>query len=327
MIVTISFLAVYLKVGSRTLLKYAATIKPYAQFYISADWIGTPQVSTQKLVFFFGDSTLQRGFDENHEGTAEMLESELRRTYPDLGKVSVLRKSFGSATLYHFYCMLFLAEKYSPDLVIIPVNWMWLGMKSPGGYFLGKQHLSKIAGVVPMREYFSSNKGNPLRQVGVSPKDKISYMMDIPLLHMTGMRLWIRERLCLPETEGTASTIDWFPMSPPGYAELCPGHQSIDLLRYVAETAEKRNIRVLFYIVPSETMLGDRFPLEPDQFKCSVEQILNASETRTTRGLNFARLLNADQFIDSVHYGASGHRDMARVLAPEVYLELSEKVE
>ncbi len=69
MIVTISFLAVYLKVGSQTLLKHAVVIKPYAKFYLSTDWIEEPQESTHKLVFFFGDSTLQRGFDENHEGT------------------------------------------------------------------------------------------------------------------------------------------------------------------------------------------------------------------------------------------------------------------
>ena len=112
MIVSISFLAVYLKVGSRPLLKHAAIVKPYASFYLSDDWIGERQESPQKLVFFFGDSTLQQGFDENHEGTAEMLESELRRTYADLGEVSVIRKSFGSATLFHFYCMLFLAEKH-----------------------------------------------------------------------------------------------------------------------------------------------------------------------------------------------------------------------
>jgi len=176
--------------------------------------------------------------------------------------------------------------------------------------------------MAPISEYFSSDKRNPLTQAGISPIEKIIYMMDMPFLCMAGAKIWIRERLELPELRKESQGIQWWWFDQGGgYPALCPEHRSIDLLRYVAETAEKRNIRVLFYIVPFQY---NNYKRDPESFECSVRQLNDASTTRTTRCVNLAKLLSADQFINTLHYGASGHQDIAKALIPEIHKLLAE---
>lgn len=304
-------------VGKRALLQRAAAVRPYAKMYLRVGGMQTGDRSAEKLIFFFGDSTLLFGRNSRGQSSAEILESGLRNQYPELGSVSVVRWAFGSATLFHFYCLMFQAEKQSPDLIIIPINWFWFGAETANW---SEMHLRQMASMTPISELFSIDKGNPLRQAGISLEDRFLYSLDMYLLCGAGMKIWVREKLDLPPLEKESAEIQWAPLRSGSLTMLCPEHPTVDLIRYIAKTAESRNIRILFYISPRsiEEWLK-RGVLDPELLACSVERVLEASATRTTECADLMTLLSLDQFTDGLHYDFSGHRDIADALTPEVY--------
>lgn len=321
------YFAVFFIMGKRALLQRATIIRPYAEFYLTTDWIGDAEKSADKLVFFFGDSTLLGGRDKQGRGAAEMVGAELKARHPELGQVSVVNKAFGSATLFHFYCLMFRAEKYSPDLLIIPLNWYWFGAETD--YWSGKQHLRQMASMVPIREYFSPENGNPLELAGVSLADRILYSLDMYLLCGAGLKVWISERFDLPMMLKRPAKPQWLPLGSAGFRSvLCPSHPSVDLLRYIANTANDRDLRVLFYIAPMPYEKVQQWEKhDPDLFECSIQRLLNASTTRNTRCINLVKLLSVDQFTDGLHYNFSGHVDITEALVPQVHMELSAEAE
>ncbi len=314
------YISILVAVGDIPLLRRAVRARPYASFYIEKDWVKkVGGESTDRLVFFFGDSTVLAGRNSKGQGVAEMLELELRSRYSELGKVTVIRKAFGGATLFHFYCLMFQAEHSSPDLLIIPINWTWLGAETD--YWHGKQHLNQMASMVPISELFSSDKGNPLRYAGISLLDMFFFRIDKYVLCATGMKIWVREKFRFPPLRVENVGVQWLPFGSGGYQTvLCPEHRSVDILHCMSKTAERRNIPILFYLSPIPLYAVEQSPtFDRDLFECSVDRLLTASTTRTTQCVDLTGLLGAKRFTDGLHYTSRGHRDLAAALAPEAY--------
>lgn len=307
--------------GNNVLLSRAQTVQPYAKCYVTPDCLKRGN-RPDKLIFFFGDSTIEGLEADDDVGSAELLQSDLENRLPDLGKVSVVRWSFGSATLFHFYCMMFLSQKYNPDLLIIPVNWFWFGSRTPIGWWHGSAHLHMAAGMVPFTEYLSNKEANPLRQSGITPADKFIYLLDRERLISIGMKLWIRDELHLPRLlDYTDTRWRWFGEGA-GFINLCSDDSPLELLRYFAETAEELNVRIIFYIVPvSSSMRVKSEVRDPSLFKCSAERIVQACTTQTTTCLDLSQLLSSNQFYDSLHYNLDGQKQVERALVPEIYQE------
>lgn len=312
----ISILAI---VGDTALLRRAVIARPYASFYLKKDWSRAVNAPADRLIFFFGDSTILKGRTSKGQGVAEMLESELLCRYPELGNASVIRKAFGGANLFHFYCLMFQAEQYSPDLIVIPINWLWLGAETD--YWSGEQHLNQMASMVPITEFFSSDKGNPLRHAGISLLDMSFYRIDKYFLCATGMKIWTREKLQFPVLRIENIGVQWLPFGSGGYhTVLCPEHRSVDILQYMSKTAEHRNIPILFYLAPIPLYAVEQSDaFDRDLFECSVNRLLTASATRTTRCVDLTGLLGANRFTDGLHYTPTGHWDLAKALAPEAH--------
>ncbi len=116
-----------------------------------------------------------------------MLEEELNSENPDLGKVNVVRWSFGAATMFHQYCMMFEAEKYSPDLVIFPVNWLWFGQS--GAVTRNTFRFLHMSAMAPLSEQFQSDPGNPLKIEGITASDQLVYFMEPHSLCAKGLKI------------------------------------------------------------------------------------------------------------------------------------------
>lgn len=277
-----------LAIGRGTLLEYAGDLRPYAPFYRADPYSAAEGAPADKLVFFLGDSCLLMGGTDG-ERIAEIVRSRLISEYPELGGVSLTKWAFGSATLFHHYCLMFEAERHSSDLVIIPINWAWLSSTSYG--WRRSFHFRGISGRAPISEQFNSDKGNPLRMEGISLADQLLYSTDVYVLYAKGAKLWMRQRIGIsPSSEGEAEAdlkTELFPQlargggsKPKGeenyflYAVLHPDHPSLDLVRYVAKTTE-----------------------------C----------------LDLATLLEPEQFMDNLHFADSGHLEIAKTLSPEIH--------
>ena len=323
-IILVIYLLVFVVVGKAELLRRAAQARPYATFYIKKDWPEAERKSEGRLILFFGDSTLLKGRSSKGRGAAEMLESKLVNQYPDLGNISVIRKAFGGATLFHFYCLLFQVQEYSPDLIIIPINWVWLGAETD--YWRGKEHLNQMASMVPIGEFFSAEKGNPLKYAKISLWDISLYQLDMFSLCATGMKIWIREKLRLPALKTEDIGVQWMPFGSGGsYTVLCPEHPSLDILKYISKTAERRNIRVLFYLAPLPLYKMENSPtFDRDLFQCSVGNVMAACATQETECMDLTGLLGANSFTDGLHYNTRGHAKLAAALAPKIHEILSE---
>jgi hypothetical protein len=250
---------------------------------------------------------------------------------------------------------MFEAEKLSPDLLIIPVNWAWLSPQSIS--WRRKFPFHEVSGMAPISEQFRSDRGNPLKMEKISLGAHLLYSLNKYVVYAEGAKSWVRNlgteegvarsdemkeaRLRMKEPRlvkrgprskkkrgslpisGTPETVEAkeYGIS----AMLRPGDPSLDLVRYIATTAERRGIRILFYIAPvrfDKVQTAGKFDRE--KFDLTRSLIVEAATTSTTECLDLSILLDGDRFIDSLHYKSDGHLELAEALAPEVYRVLSE---
>ncbi len=314
-------------IGEKPLLARAAAIRPDATIYQPID---EEDLAADKLIIFFGDSTLLYGMDVpqaefgNIECVAEMLGPDLMDRYPDLGEVSVVRWAFPTAAPFHFYCLLFQAEQYSPDLIIIPIRMYYVA-------FFGRYNkLHQMASMVPISEQFVSDPGNPLKIARISLIDQLLLFLDIRMLYGKGAKLWLWEKIGLSDLSKTSehSGGRWLSAGAEPDAEdekfhglipFCPDHPALRMYEYIAKTAERRNLKVLFYISPlSFERIPGRQRKNKDQFECSVNLLQEVSTTRTTRCANVVNLLEYDQLKDMLHYNEEGAAVLSMELSSEV---------
>jgi hypothetical protein len=127
----IFFLAALLMAGRSRLLEHAATMKPYAVAYRPTALPATaePGSDAQRLVIFLGDSSVAQApwAREDVPGIPDLLQQVLSESLPQARTALVADWSFAGARPFHYYCLLFEAEKHDPSLLIMPINWRSIG--------------------------------------------------------------------------------------------------------------------------------------------------------------------------------------------------------
>ncbi len=327
--------------GKQTVLYYAAQISPYSMIFANEVKIADGDRSVDDVIFFFGDSSVVTVKGDTALARElhipSMLESELNRRYPELGRVSVVEWAFIGAHPFHYYCMLFAVEKYKPSLVIAPVNWRALGAVD------GKANYKfpELIRLVPARERIALGPDSPVNLEGIPLTDQFLYLFDVPKLYMQGLKEWARSRffsMWYPERvdrEATpAGTIpdnvqNWegmlanWPDSElfATYPVVVPAdHLRVKTLRLIADTAWKRKTPFLFYITPIHTTeMAKRESFDAAGFRRSVETVIGQSAAGCAECVNFIELLDETNFVDFFeHYSVEGNRKVAEALAPEV---------
>jgi hypothetical protein len=326
-LVTGSILAVGL-VGKPTVLRYAEKIKPYSIVFRNtarprADRYGEP------LIIFFGDSSvaLPPWAIEGSPHIPALLEDRLRHTHPELGDVTVVEWAFDGARMFHYYCLLFEAARYSPDLVVIPINWRSLGPQ----LFDWKEHYSfpELSGLVPLSERDQLSGGDLMDSESIDAASQALYAAQWPLLYVTGLRTWARIKLGMePEKEPLSELRDVLPslqrlirqvsdeeLSKKYNTGIDPNNSQLKAVRAVTEAAARLNVRVLFYITPIHMGEIRRRGMD-GTFGKPFTLVTDTASSSTSMCINLAGLLPEDAFIDQYeHYTPTGNRLVAFALA------------
>jgi hypothetical protein len=320
-------------IGPQTALKYAVKIAPYAVIYHNRP-ARAANASTGRLIFYFGDSSVAPPpwARTDTPRIPAVLEDVLADSYPELGPVTVVDWSFAGARLFHYYCLLFEAADYSPDLIIIPINWRNLGPRS----WESEERFSfrELGALVPLSECTTSAEKAILRREGISAPKRFFSPLTQPVLCIKGLKTWGRIRLGLESEEDPAARlleglrsdetiIDRFgdkQLFEQYTLEVSTSNPHLETLRLLAETATRRRNVLLFYITPIHIdEMRQRKPFDPFIFADSVVRLANTTTFGTSFCLSLVSLLRETDFIDCFeHYTPEGNRTIARALAPEV---------
>lgn len=322
-------------IGEKTILTYASKVRPYAmpifgEKYKNLFRLNEATLREQRLILFFGDSTV-RMTDKRKGGKCvdRILGLELRNRYSDTGKIRVVRWAFNAARLFNFYCLTYRAEKYDPDIIVIPINLLLLDPEREVFQF------NHTAGMIPITEQFNLEPGNPLKIEGISLADQITYKLDIYSLYAKGMKLRVMGKAGFgaPKTQqsgrlfedafaGTAVSGMKEEEDPPLFdlsSTLELDDELPDMLGYIAKSVEKRNIKVVFYITPLLPRFAHNGEAKSQGVDSYANKICTVATTETTTCLNLMNLLEPAYFIDNMHYDTDGHSKIAAALAPVVH--------
>ena len=336
LLLAVFFLGALLLAGESRLLTHAATIKPYSIAYLSP-YLLTGEVTgsdPQNLVIFLGDSSVaqppwaQKGLP----GIPDLLQGVWQESYQRTPHILVSDWSFAGGRLFHYYCLLFEAEKHNPSLLVIPINWRSIGpLSDEWNETFAYPELSSLV-PAPERSFPSSEK--IMKIEGVSHPMQVLYAAHRPMLYVTGLKALILSKL--GSNPPLVPQIEVLQKLAPGehlierysddrlfsqYASLvAEDTASLQALRLIVETAERRNIRVLFYITPIHLdEMRSRLSFDTTAFETSIKRIIKAGSSDMTICLDLSGLLTEAEFVDNYeHYTHKGNRKIALALAPVV---------
>ncbi len=321
-------------VGESTVLRHSAKVKPYSRIFDTGPVLQKESPRPGTLIFFLGDSSVAQPPWVPGEGPCipAALEGILRDSHSGDGDISVIEWSFAGGRPFHYYCLLFEAEKYSPALLIIPINWRILGSVSTDWNRIFA--FRELSASVPLSERHQHCTRGILQREHVSLQRQMLYILTRPMLYITGLKIWMQTTIGIGE--GEAPSRDFQGLLPDA-AELIGGlsdrtlfqqyanglksnNVQLEALHAITETATRRGINLLFYITPIHLYELRRRPcFDAERFQKSVELVRQTVSSESSRCLDLSGLLGAEDFVDSYeHYTAEGNRKIARALASAV---------
>lgn len=193
-------------VGAQTFAERAVESRPYAILFSPAirETLSSFPKSTngdteKRSVILLGDSNniwpdgsaWKSGPAENDLGA---LLCEVLSRESGLPKVTISEWAYPAASMFDHYCMFYMAMKFSPDIIIVPINWrgfgtQWLRLK--GNTQLPQIRLNpELSAFVPINEALGPGYESPLRSRGISRVRQLEYRLDILSLYPAGVRAW-----------------------------------------------------------------------------------------------------------------------------------------
>jgi hypothetical protein len=322
-----------LVLGKNAVLNESARVKPYAVVFRDSPEMFSERPQSDRLVIFFGDSSVAQppwaAKDNPH--IPALLEAELAAAHPELGKVSVVEWAFEGARLFHYFCLLFEAARYEPELVVIPINWRNLG---PDAWEHEEKYaFRELSAVIPLSQRSLPVAQEFLSAEDISPAAQMLYSVRRPLLYLSGLRALGRSLLgfrtkrdelarllsALPPIDQLmaqytdARLFEQYPL------EIGDTNGQLQALRALAESCPGGRTKVLFYITPIHLEeMRRREPFDGAAFSRSVRIVAAAAQTGCSACIDLSGLLGENGFIDCFeHYTPAGNQKVARALAPE----------
>jgi hypothetical protein len=311
--------------GAGTLLRHAAAVKPYAPIFQTAGALCEAASEDRGIIVFLGDSSVSQPpwADPGAPGIPALLQAELGGT----GECMVADWSYPAATFFDYYCLLFEARRYSPSVVIIPINWRNLG---PLSWERAKPPaFPELSAAVPL-----TGAGTPsdlLDSKGIGVTQRLVAPAHRPMLYLTGLRGLARTKAGFESDRGS------FPrdkMPSPGelaallsdarlfslYAPVQPGDEQVEALCQIARAARPGGPRLLFYMTPIHMEeMRKRSARAAEAVLESTDAVAALLVAEGAECVNLAGILSECEFIDTAeHYTAEGNRKIARALAPAV---------
>lgn len=305
----------------RFFAEHAEHIKPYSGLVGSGTSLRPARDKNRMRILFLGDSSLFAPLHtkDDPRPTPGLLEEILSRD-KDLGmQIEVTAWSFLGAHMFHYYCMLDRAAKASPDLIIIPIDWVFLKKDS--------NRFPEMSGMVPL---FMRNPAgvNPLRLKGISPFRHMWYEFSIYFVYPIGLRAWAQdspeeaplERELQKIRDGGKNFLnEHYPMDISDTDENCL------ILKEIVDFCMSKNLNVLFYISPINCeYLQSIGHFDGGKFEASKKVLMRITKGKGIYCVDLSELLSDDDFWDMrMHYFSPGRKKVAESLAPKVLEILS----
>jgi hypothetical protein len=315
---------------------HAASIKPYSVAYHSSYPSAEEEAGSgpQNRVIFLGDSSVAQPpwAEKGSPSIPHLLQAIVNEPYQQTPHILVSDWSFAGGRLFHYYCLLFEAERQNSSLLVIPINWRSIG---PLSVEWNKAFaFPELSSLVPAPERSFPSGEEMMNIEGISQYRQALYAAHRPLLYVTGLKALILSKLA--SEPPVAPQIEVLQKLPPGehlierysdarlfrqYANVVTEDTpSLHALRLIVETSQRRDLRVLFYITPIHLdEMRSRPSFDETAFETSIEGMVTAGSSDSTICLDLSGLLTEDEFVDNYeHYTREGNRKIAVVLAPAV---------
>lgn len=365
MCVIVPVLLCFVFVGPKTILEYAGRSRPYSILLDPAAYSEFDQSEDSTKIVCFGDSNyfypphMAPMTDKSQTYLPTLLHSELSKS-EELSDVVISQRAFASAGMFDYYCMTYEAMKFSPDLIIVPINWRSFGLDEWDSFGMGLLDSSnwyhpELSALAPLRNEFLLDHEDPIKARGITLAKRLDYKLSLYALYPIGIRAWalenvkmllasLRETLNPPAyaaelgNAGSISVADDKPVRAHG-GKPTLGHISatypmtIDASNHtfqslgpLAHVASERGVKVLFFIWPID---HERFEqighLDKPSLDKSKKLIADAVQNENGYFLDLSDLLGHEYFFDSNgHCVVEGRRRIAKALAPKIAEILSE---
>jgi hypothetical protein len=338
-------------VGTHTILKHAGKSKPYSELRINFSYWDLLVANAKKddsgsaRIICFGDShsffppdksANEGDFNSHIPGLIlKAIENHLSSK-----TLSISEWAYPGANItFDYYCLFFKAVRVSPDLIIIPIDWAYLGFD----WIEGPQFFHpELAAFVPLYERLTSDYTNPLNTRNISLARHLGYKLNIFSLYLVGIKNWALEITKLSSLRTTQTSGFWMnpkdrappdkkakDNGPKAIASSYPmiiqsSHPSISGLHALAIAAAKHEARVLFYIDPVDCeYLRTMGAFDKNAFDLSrkiIAEAIGAHEKENVFFLDLSDSLEHDYFFDSsgMHYTIEGRQRIASMLAPKI---------
>ncbi len=323
--------------GEKPVLKHASKVKPYA-FFLHGRFHPTAVDSSQPTIICLGDS--------NCFGLWRMFRRALERQGAHR-EVNVRDWVYGGAAMFDYYCMFHRARKFSPDLVIVPINW-----RSFGSFWLSKTLFfhPELSAFVPLGERFPPEYEDPLDLRKVSPTSHLRFKIFLFQIYPLGIKMWVRDGLhkalrdflagesgsetVKRQSRPTGKKKRVF-LKKPNYFKnnfpmrVGPDNLTYRTLRSFGYSASRQETKVLFFIWPlDQEHFADVGMLQKDKLQQSIQNIEEATMVHAAENIYFldlSELLGHEYFHDSAgHCTRAGRRKIAAALASKVREILNE---
>ena len=319
-------------VGNKPILSHASKSKPYAvllqqRFYTPSLW----QKKTTTIICF-GDSNCTKLWSLFRRSVKKQdLQEEVR----------IGDWAYPGTDMYDYYCLLHRANKFSPDLVIIPINWRAFGR----AWGVQKLRFPELSAFVPLREQFLPEYENPLESLHISPSEHLKNKLLLFQVYPLGIKMWARDSLrgAFPElgrseeeriVAGVRSLryrkqARAFNRNPDHYKTRFPmkltyENPMLRAFRSLANSASRHETEILFFVWPlDQELFAELGILDKDGIEQSRQILLEASKANTAGNIYFLDLtdfLEHKYFKDSGgHCTIAGRRKIAEAIARKAY--------
>lgn len=334
LLLALTFFSAFFLIGRTTILDYSAKVKPYSIVFKSRDELRRAREGSSNLIIFMGDSSVAQPpwAIKGLPGIPKLLENEMRRLYPELGETRVVEWAFGGARMFHYYCLLFEAAPYKPDLVIVPINWRSLGPEL--AQWQKTFEFPELSAMVPSKERANPAAKDVFQFEGISRPKQSLYMFYRPTLYFSGLKMWFRiqsgmespsdplENLLneLPPAKQLIANFSEEKLFSQYEIRITDDNSQLETMRLLVEAADRLDMKVLFYITPIHIEeMSRRRAFEPDVLRESLGRVTESARSETSVCLNLLGLFGEENFIDCFeHYSPIGNHKVALALAPTV---------
>lgn len=336
-------------IGIEKILEYASESRPYSTLLGQSPKISHPKdEDTIKILcmgdsnYFYPPSFLSESVPSPND-LPKMIASSIKKRTKQQG-IMVSQWAYPSAIMFDYYCLYYRAMEFSPDLIIVPINWRTFAADCIDDPLWFHPELS---GLAPICANLPPGSRNPIRDRDISALRQFQYKLSFGSVYLLGVKRWTLAELktlslllsrnlisggfgqaknsligagnfaIVPEKMGVR-----FP------ARIADDNPRIVSLRALASVASKNQTKILFFVWPVD---HERFSkidiMDESVLEQSLVMIGKIAEKKNTYFLDLSHLLRHGYFHDHLgHCKIQGREKIAEALAPSIMeiLELDE---